>query len=248
MNILSLVLAFGVFSTTVHAKVNFDRKENMRDLTLKTGKENDLRTYRVFTKKSLPFPATTVLKSVVDFESRCNNDYKNKREFLDQKTNCKFHQSNLIETFVVKDLNPGWLPDEGESERYLLGHRTYNRGVSSFYELVQIYHGQNKQGQKTYTVSQRMLTDKEVSSLTHAKMHKDSSFKESQVKFILTEMSPTETQLKYVYQASTQHWLLNKELLVPQVFSSITQSINDLVAAVTSGSENGSRSIASEHN
>jgi hypothetical protein len=248
MNILSLALAFVVFSGVSHAKVYFDRKEQHKDLVLKTGKENNERTYHVFTKRSLPYSAPMILKSITNFTDRCNNRLMNKREFMDKTTPCKYHHSNIIESFVVKDLNPGWLSEEGESERYLLGRRTYNRETSSYYELVQVFAGKNKHGQKTYTVIERMLNDKEVTAFTHPKMKLETPYGKREVKFILTEISPTETQMKYVLEATTSHWLMNKELLVPQVFGTITKSINDLVAAIAIESDSQSRSLASEHN
>lgn len=246
MNILSLALACIFFSGVSHAKVYFDRKEQHKDLVLKTGKENGERTYRVFTKRSLPYSAPMILKSITNFTDRCNNNFVNKREFMDKSTQCKYHHSNIIESFVVKDLHPGRLSEEGESERYLLGRRTYNRETSSYYELVQVFEGKNKRGQKTYTVTERMLTDKEVATFTHPKMKLETPYGRREVKFILTEISPTETQLKYVLEATTSHWLMNKELLVPQVFGTITKSINDLVAAISTESGSQSRSLASE--
>jgi hypothetical protein len=50
--------------------------------------------------------------------------------------------------------------------------------------------------------------------------------------FVLTEIHPEATNLSYEYFSETEHWLLNKEISVSQVFLSISKSINDLFRAV----------------
>lgn len=237
---------FLLSSLSVHAGAHFDRHEKLKGVSLQTGKEGDQRNYRAFTKTTLPYSASMVLNSIINYAEYCNNSLKLKRQFSDQARDCKYHNENIIESMVIKNLKTASAAEPGEVERFVVGRRIYNRGLYGHYELVKISAGKNKAGQKTHTINQRMLNDSESKTLIEPQIQKDSSYSESTVRFILTEISPTQTELKYIYQASTSHWILNKELSVAQVFSSLVKSANDMVKSISLEAERQTRSIASQ--
>lgn len=230
-------ILISILAATSFASGKYDRKEKMKGVSLQTGKDDDLRNYRGFTKRSLPYPADVVLKSILSFSDHCNNDLSNKREFTPASHQCRYHDENIIESFVVSDLKPGWLPEHGEVNRFVVGRKVYNRGVYGYYELVQVIRGKNKAGQTTHVVSSRMLEDKEAKKLINVKLKQESSFEKTDVQFVLTEASPTETEVNYTYESSTRHWVLNKEFSVGQVFSSISSSINHFMSSVAMESQ-----------
>jgi hypothetical protein len=121
----------------------------------------------------------------------------------------------------------------------------YNRGSFGYYELVRIYEYRNSDNKKVIKIVQTMLNDKQARLYTNPVFEKDSAFDESSSTFVLTEVSATETNLNYEYKAETEHWILNKEVSIPQVFASISKSINDLVKTVDLESAIQSRELAS---
>jgi hypothetical protein len=222
-----------------------DKVETINGVDLKSGKQDSIRTYQGHVSKVFAFPLETVKKGVVNFTEKCNNKYKDKRKFTDKAADCKYHNDNLVESFVVRDIKPDYAPESGEVERYLVGRKIYNRGSFGYYELVRIFDGVNSKGQKTIMIVQKMLEDKEVKQYISPKFEKESAFDKSTGVYTLTMLGPKETELSYDYKADTDHWILNKEVSIPQVFSSISKSINDLVKTVDAESIIQSRGVAS---
>lgn len=247
MAILKYFLCAGwMITLSAGAAAKFDKKDTISGVKVESGKKDSTRLYRGTYNKSFPFSIETVKNSVVNFHEKCNNKFKDKRQFTDKKADCKYHNDNLVETIVVKDINQsGWTKIEGEVERYILGRQVYNRGNFGYYELVQIVESRNALNQKVLTVTQKMLSDKETKVYTKPKFDRDSAFDKTTATFVLTEVSPKETTLTYEYKAETEHWILNKEVSVPQVFASISKSINDLVKTVDKESQVQTRDLAS---
>lgn len=240
-------LFFRIFLITLlinSAFAEVDKIEVLNGVQLRSGKKNDTRSYTGRIEKYFQFPIEMVKKGVTNFSEKCNNSFKDKRKFTKDMGNCKYHNENLVESFVIKDIrNSDKIKNVNEA--YLLGRIVYNRGSFGFYELVTITESKNQLNQKTITISTRMLEDKEVKLYTSPKFKKESAFDNSSTRFILTETSPTETKVNYEYHASTDHWILNKEVSVPQVFASMSKSINDLIKTIEDESSLQKRELAS---
>ncbi len=241
-----LLCAVWLIALHAFADTKMDKTESINGVTLQSGKEDSTRIYRGTITKTFSYGISSVIKSIVNFQDKCNNDFKARRQYTDKATSCKYHNDNLIETIVVKNINPtGWTKGSNEIERYVLGRQIYNRGSFGHYELVTISETKNAQNQKTVTIVQRMLDNKEAKQYTKPLFDKDSAFDESLSTFVVTEISPTETTINYEYNGKTVHWILNKEISVPQVFASISKSINDLVKTVDAESSILTRDLAS---
>ena len=239
----SIVVMFTALNS--FASTAFDTNQDLNGVNLRSVKENEVRSYVGAMEKILSHPIEVVKKGLTNFSDRCNNEYRNKREFIDPSHQCKFHYDTIIESFVVNDVRKMDYFKE-VSEVFLIGNQTYNRGSYRHYDLVSVVNGQNEKNQKTITIRVRMLNDKEVKLYTEPKFERDSYFDNSMTTFTLTEISPVKTKLNYQYNASTSHWLLNKEILVPQVFASISKSINELVKTVEVESSLRTRELASK--
>lgn len=231
-------------SLNTFAEATFDKTEVLNDVTLKSTKNESVRSYFGSTEKTLPFPIDIVKKSVTNFEARCNNSYKSKREFTDTEADCRFHNENLIESFVVKEI-PLNETHKAFSEVYLVGRKIYNRGTFGYYEIVTVKN-ELVDAKKVTTVDIRMLSNEEVKAFISPKIERESVFDSSMARFVLKEISPTETSVSYEYSSETDHWLLNKEVSVPQVFVSISKSVNDLMTSLESDSSSQKRELASK--
>lgn len=233
-----------VFSLA-HASAVLDRKENINGIVLESSKEGSLRNYHAHTNKNLPYGLKSVSKSILNFSDRCNNSHRDMRQFLDKKKECKYHNENLIEAFEVTDLKTPF-SNNAQDQKHLIGKQIYNRGHYGFYELVEVKNQKNENSQNQIVITQRMLNDQEVKELTTAKFPQDSSFKTSFIKYVLTETSPSSTRIDYFSDAQTEHWVLNKELSIPQVFASLGKGIQELLKSVELDSRTHNRDIASQ--
>lgn len=233
-----------VISFSATAVPSFDKTEELNGVSLMSGKKDSVRSYHGSIEKTLPFPLQIIKNSITNFQDRCNNSYREKREFTDKETNCKYHNENLIESFVLKDINSSE-GLKGYNEVYLVGRKIYNRSMFGYYELVTVQEHENE-GKKTVQINLRMLNDDEVKTFTTPKISQESVFDKTIGTFLLTEKSSGETVVRYTYSAETDHWLLNKEVSVPQVFASISKSFNDLMESLETDASSQKRQLASK--
>ena len=241
----SILILTLFFSTSSYSRSTFDKEESLNGIRLKSGKSHSVRTFLAHIEKKFPYPVELVKKGITNFTDKCNNSYKNKRKFTSRQTECRYHNENLIETFVVQDMRP--MEDfKRFNEVYLLGRQVYNRGIFGYYEMVTITEGRNEKNNKVVTIKLRMLDDNEVKYLITPKFSRESSFDKSTTIFTLTAITPEETHVKYEYQAETDHWLLNKQISVPQVFVSIGKSMEELIKSVDTESGRQKRELASK--
>jgi hypothetical protein len=236
---------FLLVASLAHASAVLDRKENIDGIMLESSKEGTLRNYHAQTNKNLPYALKSVSKSILNFADRCNNSHKDLRKFMDKKRDCKYHSENLIESFEVTELKTPFT-NTLELEQHLIGKQIYNRGHYGFYELVEVKSQKNPLSQNQIVITQKMLNDEEVKEYTSAKFPQESSFKTSHIKYVLTETSATSTRVDYYSDAQTEHWILNKELSIPQVFASLGKSIQELFKSVELDSFVNNRGVASE--
>ena len=235
----TLFFAFNSYAGSV------DKTEQLNGVSLKSSKEKAVRTFNAVTERTFPYPITLVRKAVTNFTEKCNNAYKDKRKYSPKDVDCKYHNENLVETFIVKDIRQMEY-FAGLSEFYLVGRQVYNRGSFGFYELATVRESVNEKNQKTVSVVLKMLDDADVRLFTTPKFDKASAFDNSIATYTLTELAPNITSMTYEYTADTDHWLLNKEVSVPQVFASISKSVNDLVKTVEAESSLQKRELASK--
>jgi len=222
-----------------------DKTDVLNGVELLSSKESSTRSYVGHIEKSLPYGFHTVMKGITNFADKCNNEFKKKRVFTSEE-DCKYLNENLIETIVIKDIKR---PENLKSfkDSYLIGRRVYNRGEFGYYELVTVRESLNEKNQKVTHIDLTMLNDDEVKNYTDLKIKKDSAFDSSISSYKVTEVSPTETLVRYEYSATTKHWLLNKEITVPQVFSSISKGINLLFESIEGESSFLKREVASQN-
>ncbi|MGE3608721.1 MAG: hypothetical protein AB7I27_03960 [Bacteriovoracaceae bacterium] len=246
MRLVNFNLFFIFLSLPTFAALEVDRRDTIDGVSLTSGKTDGVRTYLASWNRKFPYPVHVLKNSITNFTERCNNKYKDKRKFSDKNKNCKYNNEHMIESFIITNLKDGMPKLPGEVERMVVGRQIYNRGSYGYYELVQILEGLNNEGKKTVTIVEQMLSDDEVKKLIEPKFDKESAFLKSANKYTMIELSPNETQVFYEFEAQTDHWVLNKEVSVPQVFSSIGKSINDLIVAVDTESTVLTREIASK--
>lgn len=236
MKFLISVLLVTMPLTSIAKKVNgfkIDENENNKKYKIKlvSGKKDDIRFYQGIREKVLDQPIEFVKNSIINFEEKCNNDYKDRRELLSKKKECKYHNGNLVESKIYRDLK-SYTPAENEIERFLVARRIYNRQSFSHIDLFQVFKTKNEQGQTVISIKGQMLKDKQVKKFMKPVVEKDSVFNKAYYEFKLTEMAENKTTLKYTYSSETDHWLLNKSVSVSKVFDGMAKSIDLLFYSI----------------
>ena len=227
-----LALAVTLVSTQAFAGPKFDRKDTIDGIQVFTHKDDSQRSYRGHVTKTFDSNLKTIEQNVTNFNEKCNQSFAEKRSFLKKDFSCRFHNANIVESFIVKDIKPNYTPEKNEIERYIVGRVIYNRKVFQHYEIVKVYEYKNDKGQQVKKIVTEMINDKEVKKYITPALKRESAFNATISTFTLTALDKNKTQLDYEYVAETDHWLLNKEISVPQVFSSMSKSINDFLETV----------------
>jgi hypothetical protein len=194
---------------------------------LETSKTKSTRHLKATKSVTLNLNLEDSLKLVLNFDEKCNNKFKDKRRWTDKGVDCKFHNNNLIETVYFRDIkhrNLSW------KDHFLLLRHGYNRGSFLYFEEISV-----EQSDKESHVRQRLLSDEEVKNFLDTKLETEFSFNKVAGHFHLTQLDLNKTQLTYTYESSTDHWLLNKEIMVSEIFESTAKGINDLFLSFASG-------------
>ena len=214
--------------------VNFDKQDKLEGITVESGKVKGVRVYRGSFERVIKAPLAVVKAGITNFSEKCNDKLRDKREWVSRDTKCAFKNENMIET-----KQEGQLLKSGEGQ-YVLSRHGYNRGAFEYHELIT-----EVTTDSVVTIRQEMLTDSEAKQWLKSPLKNTSAFERMSGVFELTQLSPTETKLKYEYRAETTHWLLNKEITVPQVFAGMSRGINDLWKSIE-GHSSQHRQVASQ--
>jgi hypothetical protein len=221
-----------------HAKAQIPKMDEIKTIDgvkLGSSKKKGVRYYQGEIDNIIDASLETVFATVMDFKNRCNNSYKSRRDHLDKKFNCKYHNKNLIETVLIWNTKFKGKKEKNETDRFMMKRYIYNRGSFQHTELAKVYKYKNEQGESTIKLSYRMVSDKEAKQYLDKYAEKDSAFISTEGTFILTQKDDGKTQLYYKYISKTDHWLLNKSMVVDEFFENMSKSMNNLLITLSKG-------------
>lgn len=237
-----LALFCGVIALSAFARdYKIERKDNLHGVTVETGKQDKVRMYRATFSRTVAAPLEVVRAGIINFEQKCNNSFATKRVWTAKNQKCAFKNENIVEVRAEKDLIQT-LPDHSIYSRH-----GYNRGAFFYQELVTETKEVDSQNRPVLVIKQEMLSEKEAAKWVKQTIENTSAFKTMTGVFKLTALSANETQVDYTYSTETTHWLLNKEVTVPQVFAGMGQGLKDLWVSIEANATQGERHIASQH-
>lgn len=230
--IIATLLSTSAFAKKINGfEVDNNEVHKKYKVSLTSGKKDDVRFYKGLQTQTFTQSLEYVMKSVTNFEDKCNNDYKDRRELSDKKKNCSYHNGNLVESKIYRKLKE-YKKEENEIDRYLVARRIYNRSEYSHVDQIRVYETKNEQGQRVVTIRTDMLKDKHVKKYMKPPVEKDSVFKKAYSEFKLTEIDKNRTTLEYFYASETDHWLLNKSVSVGKVFDAMAKNIDLLFYSI----------------
>lgn len=230
-------------SISSHATdVRFDRQDKFQGVTVESGKKENVRAYRARFTHVIPASIFEVRAGIVNFTEKCNNQHRKRRQWISHDTRCAFPNESMVETRVERNLKPD-APLQGETDRYILSRRGYNRGSYQYQELVREFSQQNGD---VIEIRQEMLSEQQASQwLASAPLPFDHSYDHITTTYVLKKLSDASTELSYEQRAETTHWLLNKEIIVPQVLAGLSRGAKEVWKSVE-GHQQRSRQLASQ--
>lgn len=234
MKSLFLLIFVSFIVNQGHAKAQIPKVEESKTIDgvkLGSGKTGGVRYYQGEVNKDYDVSLDKMFELVMDFSNRCNNEYKDQRKYLDKNFNCRHENKNLIETLVIKEIKQVEPKEPNEVERFVMHRYIYNRGNFQHTEIAKVFKYKNEQGEDVIKLAYRMVDDKEAKKYVDKIAKKDSAFLETKGTFILTSKGPKKTHLNYVYESKTDHWLLNKSMVVAEFFENMSKSMNNLLSA-----------------
>ena len=222
--------------------VQFDRKDKFQGVFVESGKNDNVRAYRAHFTHVIPASILEVRAGIVNFTEKCNNQHSKRRQWNNQDTHCAFPNQSMVETRVERNLKPHALL-QGETDHYILSRRGYNRGSYQYQELVRELSQKNGD---VIEIRQEMLTEHEASQwLASAPLPFDHTYDHLTTTYVLKKLSDSRTELSYEQRAETTHWLLNKEIIVPQVLAGLSRGAKEIWKSVE-GHQQRSRQLASQ--
>jgi hypothetical protein len=213
-----------------------DDKE-IKGINVSNGKRDDTRIFRGYTLKEYTGTMESIKNSVVNFEDKCNNEFKSKRKFLDKKKDCKYFNKNIVESIIVKNHNYRGTKENNETERWVVSRIIYNRGDFNQYDLMIFLEYKNKLNEKVFEIKQTMLSDEEAKKYLDSPSKRESAFKDLKATYRLTEKPNQKILFEYEYISKTDHWFLNKDMMVGQIYDSMATGISDLLVSIEQGSK-----------
>lgn len=207
------------------------KKKSQYNLSLVSGKKDDLRFYQIEREEVFQHDIKSVFKSIINFDEKCNNEYKDRRKFINKTKHCKYHNSNLIESIIHKSHNKKFIKEDHEADRFLVTRRIYNRSEFSHIDLIKVFKYEID-GVSYMRITQEMLSDKEAKKYLKSPIRKQSAFKKTYGEYILTSVDGKSTKVSFTYSSETNHWLLNKSISVSEVFSNMAKSFDLLFQSI----------------
>jgi hypothetical protein len=215
----------------------FAETKNIIDgIKLVSTKEKSFRTFRADFTLTIQASLPRVSEAITNFPQKCNNEMRSQRKWTPRESDCLYHNGNLVETVIHKELQP-FQPEPNETDRFLLARHGNNRGAFEYLELVKIFEYYDGAKRLVREIHQDMLSDDEAKKLSSLKIKNNSVFQKLQGRFKLVRLGEQETEVNYQYTTVSDHWLLNKEMMIGQVFESMARGMADLRQSIIKATE-----------
>lgn len=243
--LLCLIIYIPISSAAISIDgVDLKDDKEIKGINVSNGKKDDTRIFRGYALKEYTGSLDTVKAAVINFEEKCNNEFKSKRKFMDKNQDCKYFNKNIIESIVIKNHNYKGAKETNEKERWVVARMLYNRGNFNQYDLMVFYEYKNKLNEKVFEIKQSMLSDSEAKKYLDDPIKRESAFNYLAATFRLTEKPNQKVLFEYEHISKTDHWFLNKDMMVGQVYESVANGISDLLVSI----ETGTKTLAMKQN
>lgn len=199
--------------------IDYREKSKKFGVHMLSGKKDGIRLYQGTISDVIKRPVEAVLETVLAFDKRCNNEYKDKRQISDKSIDCPYNSDSLIESVIVKKLKVADLA-KNEVNRFIVKRRSYNHGVYTYNDLIRVFRYLDG-----YKITMEMLDDTTSKKYISTPLNKKSVMKTSGGTYFILPEGKGKTRYTYTFTCSTDHWLLNKSITVSKFFSDMAQNL-----------------------
>tara|TARA_R110000868_G_scaffold132381_10_gene343362 strand:- start:2924 stop:3652 length:729 start_codon:yes stop_codon:yes gene_type:complete len=219
--------------------VELSKEEKIKDVLIRSGEKSDSIIYLASYKTQFDGSFDKALEYVLDFPKRCNNSYKKERKLTAKDFECVYHNDNLIESQIVKQLK---VEDKNPAivDRFVVKRRIWNKGLHSYNDLVTVTKQEPKENEvRRLTVSYRLLKDEESKSLIEDPVPFDNAFYYTVGTYRMAETKDGKVTVDYTYETKTDHWFLTSSMVQGSIFESIAKgsryAVDGIQGALTNG-------------
>lgn len=220
--------------------VKLAEQDKIKDVQIYAAEKDGNRIYFASYETVIDGDFDQALHFVVNFPSRCNNSYRKERKFLAKDAECVYHNENMIESQIVRELK---IKDKGENEidRFVLKRRIWNKGLHTYNDLVTVKEikPEDKQ-QRVVEVSYRLLNDDESAKLIDNPLPFDNAFHYTIGTYRLIKLPQNKIQIQYSYETKTNHWFLTSGMIQGSVHSSLASGARYAVDGISGAINRGS--------
>ena len=213
--------------------------DKINDVQVYAAENKDDRLYFASYETLINGDFDKALDFVVNFPRRCNNSYRRERKFLAQDFDCVYHNENMIESKIERNLKITEEKNANLIDRFVLKRRIWNKGLHTYNDLVHVTELPKEKGQlRVVEVRYRLLQDEEAKKLIEDPVPFDNAFYHTIGIYRLIKLPDNKIQIKYSYETKTNHWFLTGGLIQGSVHSSLARGARYAVDGI-SGAING---------
>ncbi|MBH47354.1 MAG: hypothetical protein CME71_04195 [Halobacteriovorax sp.] len=219
--------------------VELGKEEKIKDVIVRSAEKSDSRIYLANYNAVFNGSFDKALSYVLDFPKRCNNSYRKERKLTEKDFECIYHNDNLIESQIIKDLK---VKDENPNivDRFVVKRRIWNKGLHSYNDLVTVTKETPKENEvRRLTVSYRLLKDDESKKLIDDPVPFNNAFYYTMGTYRMAETKDGKVTVEYSYETKTDHWFLTSSMIQGSIYSSIANGTRYAVDGIQGALTNG---------
>ena len=230
--IVGLVLNFS-FAAFSSNGIKFEEEFKKDNFVVKNALVEKTRYFQGIGSDVIEANIESVLVQVLDFKSRCNQEFVRKRKETPKEFKCRFHNPSVVESIIIRDFktqkNSRKLLDE-----FLIWRNVYNRSSYQYYDRVTV----TQVDKKSILVRFEMMKDEDVKKYLDNPKKKDTAFNTTGGEFLLTTLGPKKTKIKMTYFSSTDHWLLSSGMAKDTISEKIAEGSRRTLDSIKTGVAN----------
>lgn len=218
--------------------VELAKKDTIKDVSVFAAEKDDTRLYFASYETMIEGDFDKAVDFVVNFPRRCNNSYRQERKLTKRDVDCVYHNENMIESQIVRDLKSNQ-KTPNEIDRFVLKRRIWNKGLHTYNDLVSVTNEKPEAGQeKLIQVSYRLLADDEAKQLISDPVPFDNAFHFTIGTYRLAKLKDNKILIRYSYTTKTKHWFLTSGMIQGSIHTSLANGARYAVDGI-SGAING---------
>lgn len=220
--------------------VKLGKEEVIKDVRVLSAEKDDSIFYHASYQTAISGDYEKALQFVLNFPQRCNNSYRRERKLTSKENECVYHNDNLIESQIVRELKTKD-KEQFEVDRFVLKRRIWNKGLHTYNDLVTVKELKPESNQERLVeISYRLLHDEEANKLIDNPVPFDNAFYYTVGTYRMGKQKDGKISIKYSYVTKTDHWFLTSGMVQGSIYSSLANGARYAVDGISGAINRGS--------